>query len=120
MRPLNWRAVGMTLVDRRTEFGLRVDRGGEAEVHVFQGRVELQSRAAHEDLPVGHALHIDKAGGVESISLVQTSELRIDADPALGATHPDAYMPMLQTAEVVARRYGVSRERCDAYSLRSQ
>ena len=60
------------------------------------------------------------AGGVESISLVQTPELRIDPDPALAALHPDAYMPMLQTAEVVATRYGVSRERCDAYALRSQ
>ena len=60
------------------------------------------------------------AGGVESISLVQTPELRIDADPVLDAMHPDAYMPMLQTAEVVAKRYGVFRERCDAYSLRSQ
>lgn len=60
------------------------------------------------------------AGGVESISLVQTPELRIDADPALDAMHPDAYMPMLQTAEVVAARYGISRERCDAYALRSQ
>ena len=60
------------------------------------------------------------AGGVESISLVQTPELRIDADPVLDAMHPDAYMPMLQTAEVVAARYGVSRERCDAYALRSQ
>jgi acetyl-CoA C-acetyltransferase len=60
------------------------------------------------------------AGGVESISLVQTPELRIDADPVLDQMHPDAYMPMLQTAEVVAQRYGVSRERCDAYALRSQ
>jgi acetyl-CoA C-acetyltransferase len=60
------------------------------------------------------------AGGVESISLVQTPELRIDPDPVLDQMHPDAYMPMLQTAEVVAQRYGVSRERCDAYALRSQ
>lgn len=60
------------------------------------------------------------AGGVESISLVQTPELRIDADPELDAMHPDAYTPMLQTAEVVAARYGISRERCDAYALRSQ
>ena len=60
------------------------------------------------------------AGGVESISLVQTPQLRIDQDPALASLHPDAYMPMLQTAEVVASRYGVSRERCDAYALRSQ
>ena len=60
------------------------------------------------------------AGGVESISLVQTPELRIDPDPELAAMHPDAYMPMLETAEVVATRYGISRERCDAYALRSQ
>jgi len=33
---------------------------------------------------------------------------------------PDIYMPMLQTAEIVAKRYGISRERQDAYGLRSQ
>ncbi len=60
------------------------------------------------------------AGGVESISLVQTPELRIAEDPALVATQPDIYMPMLDTAEVVTRRYGISRERQDAYALRSQ
>jgi len=60
------------------------------------------------------------AGGVESISLVQTEALRIDQDPELVAMVPDIYMPMLETAEVVARRYGISRERMDAYSLESQ
>ena len=60
------------------------------------------------------------AGGVESISLVQTPELRVTEDPALKAMHDDVYMPMLDTAEVVARRYGVSRARQDAYALRSQ
>jgi acetyl-CoA C-acetyltransferase len=60
------------------------------------------------------------AGGVESISLVQTPQLRVDSDPELLATVPDIYMPMLQTAEVVAKRYGISRERQDAYGLRSQ
>ena len=60
------------------------------------------------------------AGGVESISLVQTPEVRLGADPELVAMHKDVYMPMLQTAEVVAHRYGVSRERQDAYSLLSQ
>ena len=34
--------------------------------------------------------------------------------------HPDIYMPMLQTAETVARRYAISRERQDAYALQSQ
>jgi acetyl-CoA C-acetyltransferase len=60
------------------------------------------------------------AGGVESISLVQTPELRVDQDPGLLALHPDAYMPMLDTAETVAARYGITREACDLYSLASQ
>ncbi|WP_213980541.1 acetyl-CoA C-acyltransferase [Sphingomonas sp. dw_22] len=59
-------------------------------------------------------------GGVESISLVQTPQMRVAPDPELLAMHNDVYMPMLQTAEVVATRYGISRERCDAYALQSQ
>jgi acetyl-CoA C-acetyltransferase len=60
------------------------------------------------------------AGGLESISLVQTEALRVEPDPALVAQHPDVMMSMIETAEVVAARYGISRERCDAYSLSSQ
>lgn len=60
------------------------------------------------------------AGGVESISLVQTPEMRVGADPELLAIAPDIHMPMLQTAEIVARRYDIPRERQDAYALRSQ
>jgi acetyl-CoA acetyltransferase len=60
------------------------------------------------------------AGGVESISLVQTPELRVDQDPELLAMHGDFFMPMIETAEIVAARYGISRERCDAYALQSQ
>jgi acetyl-CoA C-acetyltransferase len=60
------------------------------------------------------------AGGVESVSLVQTAELRVGPDPAVVAMHPDIVMPMLETAEVVAKRYGISRERCDAYAYSSQ
>lgn len=60
------------------------------------------------------------AGGVESISMVQTAEMRVGPDPDLLAMVPDIYMPMLQTAEIVAQRYGISRERQDAYGLRSQ
>lgn len=60
------------------------------------------------------------AGGVESISLVQTAELRIDEDPSLVTLHPATYMPMIDTAEVVAKRYGISRERQDLYALQSQ
>jgi len=39
-------------------------------------------------------------GGVESISMVLTKEMRVASDPSVTAKHPDAYMPMLQTAEV--------------------
>ncbi len=60
------------------------------------------------------------AGGVESISMVQTPAMRIGPDPELLAMVPDIYMPMLQTAEIVSKRYGISRERQDAYGLRSQ
>ena len=60
------------------------------------------------------------AGGVESISMVQTAEMRLGADPELLAMHKDVYMPMIGTAEIVGRRYGISRERQDAYALQSQ
>ncbi|HEX8446211.1 MAG TPA: acetyl-CoA C-acyltransferase [Sphingomonas sp.] len=60
------------------------------------------------------------AGGVESISMVQTPEMRLGPDHELIALHPDVYMPMLQTAEIVAKRYGISRDRQDAYALESQ
>jgi acetyl-CoA C-acetyltransferase len=60
------------------------------------------------------------AGGVESISLVQTPEMRLGSDPELLSLHNGVYMPMIQTAEVVGKRYTVSRERQDRYALRSQ
>ena len=58
--------------------------------------------------------------GVESISMVQTAEMRVGGDPELVAMHPDIYMPMLQTAEVVAKRYNISRDRQDEYGYQSQ
>jgi acetyl-CoA C-acetyltransferase/acetyl-CoA acyltransferase len=48
------------------------------------------------------------------------TEMRIAPDPSLIAMHKNVYMPMLQTAETVARRYGISRERQDEYSLECQ
>jgi acetyl-CoA C-acetyltransferase len=60
------------------------------------------------------------AGGQESISLVQTKEMRVQPDPSLLAMHNAIYMPMLQTAEVVAKRYNISRDVMDEYSLKSQ
>jgi acetyl-CoA C-acetyltransferase len=65
-------------------------------------------------------MEIVAAGGVESISLVQTAEFRAGEDPELLAMHADTYMPMLDTAETVARRYGIGRAAQDAYALQSQ
>ena len=61
------------------------------------------------------------AGGVESISCVQQEmNQHMIADPALLASKPEIYWPMLQTAETVARRYGIPRERMDHYGAGSQ
>src|SRR5918996_3954752 len=60
------------------------------------------------------------AGGVESISLVQTGEMRLGPDPGLLSMHNGVYMPMIDTAEIVGKRYSIPRERCDEYALRSQ
>ena len=65
-------------------------------------------------------MNIVAAGGQESISMVQTPEMRVMPDRELMAMHGAIYMPMLQTAETVAQRYGISREAQDEYALQSQ
>ncbi|SFD54999.1 acetyl-CoA C-acetyltransferase [Sulfitobacter brevis] len=59
------------------------------------------------------------AGGVESISMVQPHAKAV-RDPWLEEHMPDIYMSMIETADVVAKRYNLSREYQDEYSLRSQ
>lgn len=71
-------------------------------------------QVVHDRMPVA------VGGGVESISMVQTPEMRIKADHDLVKAHPHIYMSMLETAEVVADRYGISRDAMDEYGLRSQ
>jgi len=61
------------------------------------------------------------AGGVESISLVQNEMNKHHfQDEWLHRHHPETYWPMLQTAEYVARRYGISREKQDEFGVQSQ
>ena len=62
------------------------------------------------------------AGGLESISLVQNDHRNTFRllDKTLTGPAADVYMPMIDTAEVVAKRYGISRERQDEYGLESQ
>ena len=67
-------------------------------------------------------MEITIGGGIESISLVQNEKMNVSrmVDKALVAKQPNIYMPMLQTAEVVAKRYNISREAQDIYALQSQ
>ncbi len=71
-----------------------------------------------------HAITVDGAramvaGGVESISLTQPPPV----DPRerwIEAQKPELYLPMIETADIVAARYGITRDAQDAYGLRSQ
>lgn len=61
-------------------------------------------------------------GGLESISLVQNENMNTyrAKDPRLLAMHADVLMPMIDTAEIVAKRYNISREAQDEYAVESQ
>jgi acetyl-CoA C-acetyltransferase len=62
------------------------------------------------------------AGGIESISLVQNEHQNVyrNSDANALAHAPDLYMAMIDTAEVVSKRYNISREAQDEYALQSQ
>jgi acetyl-CoA C-acetyltransferase len=62
------------------------------------------------------------AGGCESISLVQNQKMNLERvlDPKAVVHAPNLFMPMLDTAETVAKRYNISREAQDEYALQSQ
>jgi len=62
------------------------------------------------------------AGGVESISLLQNDKLNIHGlrNPWLVEHKPELYLSMIETADIVAHRYGISREAQDEYALLSQ
>jgi len=81
----------------------------------LQAIVMAAHRIMHDRVPVM------VAGGLESISLVQgQSGLYAGRNAWLSEHHPSVFMSMLETAEVVARRYSVGREAQDAYALQSQ
>ena len=68
-------------------------------------------------------MHVVVAGGHDNISAVQTRYMEWSAqetDPGVIARAPHAYMPMLQTAEFVANKYGITRLAQDQYALQSQ
>ncbi len=80
----------------------------------------LQAIALSAQRIIAGEAEVMVAGGVESISLVQ-NELNhfMERDAWLDRSVPGIYWPMLQTAEEVSKRYGISRERQDEYGLTS-
>ncbi len=81
----------------------------------------LQTIALAAQRVVAGEADIYVAGGVESISCVQQEmNTHMLADSWLAKNKPEIYWNMLQTAEQVAKRYGISRERMDAYGAVSQ
>lgn len=71
---------------------------------------------------ISDGMSVAIGGGIESISLVQNQNMNTfqAVDKKLVAMHKDAYIPMLQTAEIVAKRYNISRDAQDEYGLQSQ
>ncbi len=81
----------------------------------------LQSIAMASQRIIAGEGSIYAAGGVESISCVQNEmNKHMAREDWLTENKPELYWPMLQTAETVAKRYDISRERQDEYGARSQ
>ncbi len=82
----------------------------------------LQSMALLANAIRNDGVTVGIAGGLESISLVQNDHRNTFRmfDKRLTGPAADVFMPMIDTAEIVAKRYGISRESQDAYGLESQ
>jgi acetyl-CoA acetyltransferase family protein len=98
--------------------GLPVTVSGQSMDRQCSSGVMSIATAAKQIIVDGMTICV--GGGVDSISMVQNDKMRTGVDPSLVAMHPNIHMPMLQTAEVVARRYNVSRDRQDEYGYQSQ
>jgi acetyl-CoA C-acetyltransferase len=100
--------------------GLPVTTGGVTVNRFCSSGMQAIAMAAHR--VIVDRVPVMVAGGVESVSLVQNEHFnnhRIH-EPWIDEHKPELYLPMIDTAEVVARRYKVSREAQDEYALASQ
>lgn len=93
--------------------GMTIDR------QCASGLMAVASAANHI---VGDGANVVVAGGCESITLVQNEHMNMHraVDEQVKEYAPAIYMPMLDTAEVVAKRYDISRQAQDEYALLSQ
>ncbi len=100
--------------------GLPVTTGGVTVNRFCSSGMQAIAMAAHR--VIVDRVPIMVAGGLESVSLVQNEHFnnhRIH-EPWLDEHKPGVYMPMIDTAEVVAKRYYITREAQDEYALSSQ
>lgn len=80
----------------------------------------LQSTAQVAHYIMNDGAKVGISGGVESISGTRLANTKPVFEERLLQDHPEMWMPMIETADIVAKRYNVSREYQDEYSLRSQ
>ncbi|HXG04065.1 MAG TPA: acetyl-CoA C-acyltransferase [Candidatus Binatia bacterium] len=100
--------------------GLPVTTAGTTVNRFCSSGLQAIAMAAHR--VIVDRVPVVVAGGVESISLVQNEHMNLHRlrEPWLEEHKPEIYMTMIETAEVVARRYFISREQQDEYALVSQ
>ena len=99
--------------------GLPVTTSGHTVNRVCSSGLQAIAMAAHR--VIVDKVPVMVAGGVESISCVQNEINRTYYKEAWLEQHkPDVYLPMLQTAENVAKRYNIPREKQDQYGVQSQ
>jgi acetyl-CoA acyltransferase len=79
----------------------------------------LQAIAMAAERIMSGAAEVMVAGGTESMSMIPMGGNKISPNPWLVDHHPGAYLSMGLTAERVAQRFGITREQCDQFSLRS-
>ncbi len=79
----------------------------------------LQATAIVADRIAVGSIDAGLAGGIESMSMIPMGGGRISLNPRMEAVSPDAYLPMGNTAENVARQFKIGREEQDAFALRS-
>jgi acetyl-CoA acyltransferase len=79
----------------------------------------LQAIALADDAVRSGRADVAVAGGTESMSLIPMGGHKVAPNPTLLERYPDSYLGMGMTAELVAKKYGIDRERADAFALES-
>ena len=120
--------AALTQGNQGMNFGRQVAMAAELPVSVAGMTIDRQCSSGLMSIAVAanhivcDGAQVMVAGGCDSISLVQNDKMNMHrlVDPSVKAYRPAIYMPMLDTAEVVAKRYDISRAVQDAYAFKSQ